>query len=452
MKVGDRFGPWKLIKFIAPGGNGLVWQATNVSDGSEVALKILKTTERKSEPFARFRAEVEVNRLIAKRSGVLPLLDYFVPDERSPKSAHAWIAFPIATIIREALGAEPQLADVVAALTEIAGTLAALKQDGIAHRDIKPGNLFKHASAWVPGDFGLAYYPGKEELTAQGKALGPRFFMADEMIRNPEKADPFPADVFSIAKTLWVLAKGDQFPPQGFQPISERGNLLFTYFGEPRAYMLDRLIERATRGDPNERPSMSDFAAELRAWLDGGAKVAERLDLSDIAAELEALAVPGADRARVHQSKLSEAKMFIGNLRERLRVVRELYQSIKALTVSGPTGPELGFPRVELDAELIADESSGLIVHTAGTQHVAIASGFYVDITARGTVYLRLRHGLKRKSTDPQTLWERSAIFPIGSAQAEASIGELFAEFEANAKPALQVLARAIADYERGGR
>ena len=69
---------------------------------------------------------------------------------------------------------------MVAALTEIAGTLDAFASEGVAHRDIKPDNLFRLGGQCVIGDFGLVTYPEKDPRTAHGRRLGPTDYMAPE--------------------------------------------------------------------------------------------------------------------------------------------------------------------------------------------------------------------------------------------------------------------------------
>jgi serine/threonine protein kinase len=98
---------------------------------------------------------------------------------------------------------------------EYALTLAGLAAKGIGHRDLKPENLFRHEGRWVIGDFGLATYPGKEPITVGERRLGPLYFIAPEMLREPDVADAGPADVYSLAKTLWALASGQRYPPEG---------------------------------------------------------------------------------------------------------------------------------------------------------------------------------------------------------------------------------------------
>ena len=93
---------------------------------------------------------------------------------------------PIATPIAPALEGRP-LADVVGAVAAIADTLARLQRDfNIAHRDIKPGNLYKLAGSWPIGDFGLVALPDAESLTVDGRQVGPAHYTAYEMILQPD--------------------------------------------------------------------------------------------------------------------------------------------------------------------------------------------------------------------------------------------------------------------------
>jgi serine/threonine protein kinase len=96
----------------------------------------------------------------------------------------------MATPIREALGSDPQPGVVVAALGEIAATLASLAAGGVAHRDIKPDNLFELDGRWVIGDFGLVTYPDEDPRTQHGRKLGPIDYMAPEMRQDADRADP----------------------------------------------------------------------------------------------------------------------------------------------------------------------------------------------------------------------------------------------------------------------
>lgn len=165
--------------------------------------------------------EIETLRSLGDYEGVLPVIDAYLP-ERPTKDDRPWLAMPIATPLSDALVDAP-LETVVEAVAQIAETLAGLIADhGIAHRDLKPDNLYEFDRRWLVGDFGLVAVPDVEELTRRGRPVGPAHYTAYEMIINPKDADPRPADVYSLGKTLWVLATGQRYPPEGHQPAGTR--------------------------------------------------------------------------------------------------------------------------------------------------------------------------------------------------------------------------------------
>jgi serine/threonine protein kinase len=200
-------GPWTLHETLGRGGNATVWKATRPESETPVALKLINTTKVEKEPYQRFVREIGFLREHLAVPRVLPLLDAHLPDHPT-KADPPWLAMPIAVPIATALEGKP-LADVVAAMAAIADTLARLQRDfNIAHRDIKPGNLYELDGAWLIGDFGLVALPDADTLTAEGRQVGPAHYTAYEMILNPTTADPHPADVYSLGKTLWCWPPG----------------------------------------------------------------------------------------------------------------------------------------------------------------------------------------------------------------------------------------------------
>jgi hypothetical protein len=260
-----KLGPWTLVSKLGSGGNGQVWLATR-SDGATAALKVLARVG--GDRWQRFSDEVEVMRQLGDEPGVLPLIDAHIPAAGS--RAKAWLATPRATPAAEAL-ADASLAEVVDAAREYAGTLARLATRGIHHRDIKPDNLFALDGAWVLGDFGLAAYPGKEPLTTNARKLGPLYFIAPEMLRVPDSADAERADVYSLAKTLWVLAAGQRYPPEGQIRVDAAAYDLSQWVSGDGVLALGLILEQATSIRPDDRFTLAEFAEQLERWAQGGA-------------------------------------------------------------------------------------------------------------------------------------------------------------------------------------
>ena len=171
----DLVGRWELIELLGQGGNAEVWRAT---DGdSEVALKILNQSRVDSEPYQRFRQEIQALQQIGSHPSILPLLDAHLPEGRS-RGSLAWLAMPIAMPLREALK-ESTLREVVVAVTVIARTLAELgEQFDIHHRDIKPSNLYLLEDRPALSDFGVADIPEADDLTVASKPPWAKAFPA----------------------------------------------------------------------------------------------------------------------------------------------------------------------------------------------------------------------------------------------------------------------------------
>ena len=305
LKAGDTVDGWTLTKRLGRGGNGEVWVAEHQTLG-RAALKLLKLRFQGEEQkrYLRFRDEARMHERLAERhSGVLPFLGCSLPVSPT-RDAPAWLATRVAEKARDALDGSP-LREAVEAVASVAETLAALHEEGFSHRDVKPDNLFRFEGRWVVGDFGLVDYPDTESLTETGERLGPFHYLAPEMQEEANRSDGRKADVFSLGKTLWVLATEQHVPPPGELRADNDQVNIRAYRGDPRSYQLDLLVERATKLDPAARLTMAGFAAELRAWLATPKERTER-DLTDVLARLRALAPPGLrsgdDRARLTAS------------------------------------------------------------------------------------------------------------------------------------------------------
>lgn len=302
--AGDRIGPWTLLEPLGRGGNATVWKASRTVDDDVIALKVLDVRRPTSERYIRFRDEIAVLQTLTGEPGILPLLDHHLPDAPTGRQP-AWLAMPVAIPIQDALGARPNLEDVVAVGAEIATTLARLADRGISHRDIKPGNLYEYSGTFVIGDFGLVRFPDKGAITTDDRSLGPRNFLAPEMISGPEDADGSAADVYSLAKTIWALAAHRRWPPPGHQLVESVSTNLASRVPHPRVREVDWIIERATAHDPSERITMREVAANLRAWIEPGATYGAVLDLAEIGERYRGQ-VADRDRMEVRQRRWLE--------------------------------------------------------------------------------------------------------------------------------------------------
>src|SRR5262245_6299760 len=86
---------------------------------------------------------------------------------------------------------------------QAAGALEYAHQQGVLHRDVKPGNLLLdvHGTVWVT-DFGLAKSTGQEDLTVTGDVVGTLRYMAPEVFNGRHDAR---SEVCALGLTLYEL-------------------------------------------------------------------------------------------------------------------------------------------------------------------------------------------------------------------------------------------------------
>jgi serine/threonine protein kinase len=444
-RKGEVFSDWKLDEPLGKGGNAEVWRALH-QDGTTGALKVLNSRNPNSEPYKRFRAEINLLRSFGQRAGVLPLIDASLPEQPGNQNP-AWFVMPIATGISEALGQQPSLPVVVGAIATIAETLASLAAEGISHRDIKPGNLYQFEEQWAIGDFGLAEYPDKEELTEEGRTLGPRFYLAPEMIINPKNADGHKADVYSLAKTLWVLATGNIFPPQGEQRIDMRQINIGGYVPYPKTRSLDWLIEHATKHDPQDRPTMAEMAVELRAWLAPPAQPTSPADISDLAKRIATAVEPSRRQEEKRTEYQKEASTVFGQLFAAFRPIADgVSSAIRGAVLQEDQMIYNNFkiPCTMGSPDLIWNKAWSIVAVGPGVYPIHLHAGVGVEVFTDQTIHLIVGFMVGMERMRPRFVWHDSRKSRIGSSEQECIINELALGLTENLRRALEAFASLV--------
>lgn len=331
-------GQWPLLDLLGAGSNGEVWRTS--LDEKYAAIKVLKRRDRVS----RFRDEVEGMKRLHDVRGVLPILDANIPATPT-KSDPAWFVMALASPLRQSLGNEPALQVVVSAICQAAAVLSQIHARGCSHRDIKPENLFIYGGQCALGDFGLVAFDGKPHETAEGEKLGPLHYIAPEMLNDALRADGRPADVFSLAKTLWVLATGQKYPLPGAYAATSASCRLSSYIAASRTAALDLLIERCSAIEASSRPSMSDVASELQAWLAqpiakqiGPLRLMLGSEWQEIASAAEEEQIRRRRHAETHQRKKDTVRALEEKLIALYEELRDTLLAAHFVDVSGPRG------------------------------------------------------------------------------------------------------------------
>ena len=114
-RKGELVEKWELVDLLGEGGNAEIWRA--IDGEADVALKILHRHKTDSEPYQRFRQEIQALRQIGPHPCIMPLLDADLPDIPL-RTRSAWLAMPIAMLLAESLP-QSTLPEVVAAVAAI---------------------------------------------------------------------------------------------------------------------------------------------------------------------------------------------------------------------------------------------------------------------------------------------------------------------------------------------
>jgi hypothetical protein len=445
-ETGRKVGPWTLNRFLGEGGNAEVWAATREGE-VERAVKVLRDRRTDAVAYGRFRREIEGHRQIGGRRDVVPMLDWDLPEELGRRE-RAWLSMPIAQPVRDALVGQP-LETVVGAVASFASTLADLQRaHDIAHRDVKPGNLYRFEDAWAVGDLGLIDLPGAETLTAPGRVVGPANFVAYEMMVSPATADPNLADVYSLAKTLWVLAADQEWPPPGNQPAGDQLYSIGAYRPHARVSDLDRLVDLCTRR-PEERPSLSSLASELTAWLDPPEMPDDQVDLGDLAARIGARL--GSERARkdLEQQRLdltrADAELLAELLDPLVRAVAEVAPEARQ-TVREEATPAIRVLPEGGQGRVVAQWPHGLYVAGPGLTPMMFDLATLVAALDDGQMQLGGTYLVKQAELIGSRFMKVYGPWRLeaGSAASRRAIYDLVADMRADLPAALEAFAEAL--------
>jgi serine/threonine protein kinase len=256
LPCGTKIGRWKIRSKPMRGGNGEVYA---VSDGKHNgALKRLRGHGLKSDAAGRFHTEIATMKACADVPGVMRVLDSFL----APDPSRSWFVTDYAQAFLPKLR-NAHFDDIIGAVRAIGTTLATLHSRGVSHRDVKPENLFWCNDAWMVGDLGLVSTDDGERYTRAGTKLGPLHYMAPEMMQDASSADGRAADVYSLAKVLWVAATGQRYPMPGHLNRDVSQLRVSSLISGVAALRLDAVLHAATHPDPPQRPKMSEMVAEL---------------------------------------------------------------------------------------------------------------------------------------------------------------------------------------------
>jgi len=258
---------YRLIKRIATGGMGEVWEAQDEVILRLVAIKILKQQYMGDPDFVdRFRTEAKHAAMI-NHDGIANVYDYG-EDEGSAFLVMELVPGESLSSILEREKTLPQ-EHVISIIAQTALALDAAHREGLVHRDVKPGNLLITPEGHVKiTDFGIARVANQVSLTQTGQVMGTVQYLAPEQATG--KAATAVGDIYSLGIVAYeALAgrrpfKGDTQMAIAMAQINDAPPALPEGI-DPR---LVRLVMDCLAKKPDQRPRTAlELAARAEALM-----------------------------------------------------------------------------------------------------------------------------------------------------------------------------------------
>ncbi len=286
-------GQFRLKGKLGSGASGAIWEAERLSDGSTVAIKLLRTAVAHDTVAAdRLRREAAALGLAWHPNVVEVYEDGTLPDGTSYLVMERLYGESLARRLKREGSLSP--AELLPIVLQVCDALGAVHAAGVVHRDVKPSNIFLarepaddlenspvrlSLSTGPSGervkllDFGVAQVEWAEtRLTNSGAPLGTPGYMSPEQEQGIE-IDPR-SDIFSLGGVIYECLSGTPPPlAQSASGPSATGDPERAESGVQRALQevplpWRVLVEKAMAYHPRDRyadwRSLRDALLELR--------------------------------------------------------------------------------------------------------------------------------------------------------------------------------------------
>ncbi|MSR21789.1 MAG: serine/threonine-protein kinase [Gemmatimonadetes bacterium] len=203
-------GRYRIEREIGQGGMATVYLADDLRHERKVALKVLKPELAAVVGAERFLSEIKTTANL-QHPHILPLYDSGEADS----FLYYVMPYVQGESLREGIDREKQLPvdEAVRIGAAVAGALAYAHEQGVVHRDIKPGNILMQAGQPMVGDFGIALAVGAAggtRLTETGLSVGTPYYMSPEQATGDMDVGPA-SDIYALGAVIYELLIGD--PP-----------------------------------------------------------------------------------------------------------------------------------------------------------------------------------------------------------------------------------------------
>ena len=255
--LADRY---RLLRRLASGGMGAVWEAEHLVLGSKVAIKLIHVAQADDER-ARTRFLREAQAAAALRTPhVVQIFDYGLHQDTPYIAMELLEGEPLSARL-EARG-RLEAAEVLELISQVGRAAASAHEAGVVHRDLKPDNIYlvpgAHGEVAKVLDFGIAKRATElaSNTTSAGGLLGTPFYMSPEQLIDATTADSR-ADLWSLAVITYECLVGARpfdgasVPELAVAVLTQAAPIPSRHGAVPAGF--DAWFARATKRDPSAR-------------------------------------------------------------------------------------------------------------------------------------------------------------------------------------------------------
>ena len=275
--TGRRLGHYRVDGVIGKGGMAVMYRATDVRLGRQVALKVIAEHLSGDAEFRERFVDEARNTSAVDHSHVVPLYDFGEVDGLLYIAMRFVDGSDLASLIS---GGPISPARTLILLGQVADALEMLAGRGLVHLDVKPANVLvtSRESAGVEhvylADFGLTRRGATGHRTSSGDFLGSPTYAAPEHLRG-EPVDPR-TDQYALGCVIFACLTGRP-PFRGKVPEVIQGHLGSEVPAVSSLVMLppaiDGVLRRGMAKDPRARyPNCRELLSAARTALTSAAR------------------------------------------------------------------------------------------------------------------------------------------------------------------------------------
>jgi TolB-like protein/Flp pilus assembly protein TadD len=275
--IGASLGHYRIVEKVGQGGMGVVYRARDEHLNRDVAIKVLPADKiADAAALRRFRKEAEA---LSKLShpNIATVFDFDTQGEVAFLAMELVAGQPLS---EKLCGGPLPEKEVVQLGAQIAAALEEAHEQGVIHRDLKPGNVVVTARGVAKVlDFGLARFARPEGAAGLGASatesvavtrgvVGTPAYMAPEQVRG-EEADTR-VDIYALGGVLYEMATGqpvfrEELPTRLIEAILHRAPVAPRALNPRISPELDRIVLKCLEKDPENRyQSAKDLVVDLR--------------------------------------------------------------------------------------------------------------------------------------------------------------------------------------------